>query len=285
MPVHTPVYLDQVLETLNIQKGQYFIDATAGEGGHIAGIIKQGGVVLGIDWDPSQIEKLNIKFQENKNVKLVCGNYADIATIATKEGFDQVDGVLVDLGLSMAQIFFAGRGFSFKKLDEPLDMRIGKIESQTASDILNSYSYQELSDLFSSYGEELLSDDVAREVVSYRERKIFSTVEDLVKTLHTVIKTKTQTHEVQFEKMASRIFQALRIAVNKEFENIKLCLEESLKIIKKGGKLIFISFHSREDRIIKQFVRLHQLKIIKPDLNRSDKRSFERSAMLRIVQL
>lgn len=272
--MHTPVLLEQVIEALEIKKDGLYIDATFGEGGYSQAILERGGKVLGIDLDKEQIS--NFQFSIS-NLKLVEGNFGDIEKISKNNNFFPVDGIVFDLGLSMRQINESGRGFSYKKLNEPLDMRMS-IKSETkASDLVNHLSESELYEVFAKNSEEINSQAVAREIVVRRQSKKLETVNDLINCIDKAIGG-------QDKNAYKRIFQALRIQVNDEFENLKNGLIGSAKIIKADGKIAVVTFHSLEDRIVKNFSKTQGIKLLikKPIINKSGK-SFERSAKLRIL--
>lgn len=284
--MHTPVLLQEVVEALNIKDGGRYVDATAGEGGHTKDIAKHEGVkVLAIEWDEDQYSRLKITLEESlRNVRFVQGNYADIAEIVKEAGFGKIDGVVFDLGLSMNQIGQSGKGFSYKNMGEPLDMRIYAGNESSAEDIVNTASYEELYDIFSRYGEELDSDVIAKTVIIARKRKPLKKVEDMVNVIYEAFDHCTmKKHSHDFTKTAARIFQALRIQVNDEFTNIKSGLQGAVSILNTGGRIVVISFHSSEDRLVKQFVREHELKFVHDNVTFGDKtRKFERSARMRV---
>ncbi len=262
--MHTPVLLNEVLVGLRVHPAGRYVDGTYGEGGHAQTIAAQGGNVLGIDLDEGQVTK-----SKSGSIKVVQGNYADIATIAQKEGFSEVDGVLLDFGLSMEQLSHSKRGFSYKHGEEPLDMRIDGVSADvSAADIVNSYSRQELTEMFSRNAEQLGGNTIANALKSGGKVK---TVADVVDRLGS-----------ENESTLKRIFQALRIEVNHEFENIKAGIEGAYEITKIGGRIAIISFHSVEDRIVKQWARSKGLKEIMKQ--KGGAHAFERSAVLRIYQ-
>lgn len=272
--MHTPVLLQEAVNALEVERGGRYIDATFGEGGHSREILKLGGKVLGIEWDNERFKIQCLRFKDFKNLKLVRGNFRDIEKIAKKNNFFPVDGVLFDLGLSMEQIGKSGRGFSYKKENEPLDMRISETLKTTAADIVNSYSAGQLYEVFASNSEEINSWSIAKAIVSASSLKKIKTVGELV----TIIKER--------ESTLRRIFQALRIEVNQEFNNLKKGLREAINILKKEGRVVVIAFHPLEDRIVKQFVVNNKLRFLtrKPIVAKNEKK-FERSAKLRIFSL
>lgn len=234
--MHTPVLKKEVLEILDPQSNDNFIDATIGFGGHSKDIlekIKPKGKVLGIEWNKETFEKI----EKRDRLILVNDSYINLEKIVKENNFFPVGGILFDLGISSWTLEM-GRGFSFKK-DEPLDMRFNLDNELTAEKIVNNYSEQELTNILKEYGEERLARVIAKRIV--KERPIKTTFE-LLKLIPR--KTKPQ-----------RTFQALRIAVNDELNNIQKGLEQAFKVLDKKGRLGVISFHSLEDRIVKQFFK------------------------------
>ncbi len=273
--MHTPVLLKSVLENLLIKKDGLYIDATAGEGGYIKEIIKKKGRVLAIDWDKNQVEKLKKQF--TNKVKIILGNFADIEQIVKENDFHRVDGIIFDLGLSMDQLNKSDKGFSYKNLDEELDMRISDQLDKKANDLINKLSFEELYRVFVKNAEEIYSKEIAKTIVSERKYKKIIFVKDLIKIIDKSLKEK----KINKEKVYRRVFQALRIEVNHEFENLRRGLEGSLNILKKTGRILVISFHSLEDRIVKNFIKEKELKeVLKKPITGTQR--FERSAKLRI---
>src|SRR3989339_446031 len=250
--MHTPVLLDQVIEALQVKKDGLYVDATFGEGGYSEAILEKKGKVLGVDLDKEQIS--NFKFQIS-NLKLVQGNFGDIEKIARENNFFPVDGVVFDLGLSMKQISQSGRGFSYKKLNEPLDMRMNLETEITAMYLLNHFSEGELFEVFAKNSEEINSQKIAREIIIKRQFKKLETVGDLTNCIDKAIGE-------QDNNAYKRIFQALRIQVNEEFENLKNGLIGASKLINEEGKVIVVSFHSLEDRIVKNFSKTQGIKLL-----------------------
>jgi|SRR3989339_602941 len=272
--MHTPVLLDQVIEALQVKKDGLYVDATFGEGGYSEAILEKKGKVLGVDLDKEQIS--NFKFQIS-NLKLVQGNFGDIEKIARENNFFPVDGVVFDLGLSMKQISQSGRGFSYKKLNEPLDMRMNLKTEITAMYLLNHLSEGELFEVFAKNSEEINSQKIAHEVIIKRQFKKLETVGDLVNCIDKAVGQ-------QDNNTYKRIFQALRIQVNDEFENLKRGLIGATNVIKNDGKIAIVTFHSLEDRIVKNFSKTAGIKLSdkKPIMNKRG-RNFEKSAKLRLI--
>lgn len=280
--MHTPVLADQAIDALQIKKGGLYIDATAGEGGHVIRILDLGGKVLAIDWDESQIQNIKSKFRHD-NLSLETGSFADIESIAQKNNFLPVDGILFDFGLSMKQIRESGRGFSYNNPAEKLDMRIDGKEGITAEEIINSYSVQDLYETFSKYSEEFHSIPIAEAIGRARDVRPIRTVGQLTFAIDRAIKTCTMGHRHGREIYAT-IFQALRIVVNDEFDQIKKGIEGAVKILKPEGRIVTITFHSLEDRIVKRFVEANNLRFLKKHVIKGDyRKSFERSAKLRTI--
>lgn len=285
--MHTPVLLQHTIDALGIKPGGLYIDCTFGEGGHTKAILGLGGKVLGLDVDKNQISKIKSSdfakaTPDKQNFLLIHGNFKDIEEIAKKNSFYPVDGVLFDLGLSMMQLAEAEKGLSFKKKDEALDMRIDNTREYTAAQVLNDFSEEELYDTFAKYAEELHSEQIASGIVQARVYKKIEKVGDLIKIIDMVATRCTQGHNNENEKIYARIFQALRIIVNGEINNLKKGLEGATNILKKDGKICVISFHSVEDRVIKLYARQKKLKLLGEF---TGVRSFERSARLRVYTM
>lgn len=280
--MHTPVLLKQVLEGLQIKEGGRYIDATLGQGGHTQAILELGGSVLAIDQDKSQIQNLTRQLADkaqNEKLRIAHGNFRDIERIAKENEFVPVDGILFDLGLSMRQLAESGKGLSYKNLDEPLDMRVDDNLETSAQDIITNFSDDQLYEIFARNAEEIHSRQFARDIVRARPMKKDWTVGDLVSVIRDSVNNCTMKDNHQTDKILARVFQALRIEVNHEFQNLRQALEGATKILNEEGRVAVITFHSLEDRIVKQFIREKQLKeekLIKGTVR------FERSAKLRI---
>lgn len=277
--MHQPVFLSKVINFLEVKREGKYIDATFGEGGHSWAILKKGGKVLAIEWDEWQFKIQKEKTKKWPNFKLVWGNFKDIEKIAKKNLFYPVDGILFDLGLSMSQIEDSKRGFSYKKLTEPLDMRISQKIKIKAANIVNSYSVEKLYEIFAKNSEEIHSWTIANAIFCAAKIKPIKKVADLVKIIDSLnLKEK--------EKIYRRIFQALRIEVNQEEKNLKEGLRGALKIVKPKGKIVVITFHPTEDRWVKQFIKENKLRLIKvKNVIKKERKIFERSAHLRVFSL
>jgi len=255
--VHLPVLQKEVIEYLNPKPNENFIDCTIGEGGHTLAIIERvlpKGRVLGIDWSPELIQELKIKTQKSKiknNLVLVCDNFVNLKEIVEREKFQPVSGILFDLGMSSWHLEKSGRGFSFQK-DETLDMRYNPQNPLTAEKIINQWPESEIKKVLKEYGEERFAKRIAKEVVEIRKIKPIKSTFQLVEVIRKAIPGESKRGRIHF---ATRSFQALRIAVNDELENLKKALPQTKEILESGGRLVVISFHSLEDRIIKNFLK------------------------------
>ena len=291
MQVHIPVLLKEVVEYLNPRPGENFIDCTINGGGHSLEIFKQigpNGKILGIDWDSGVLEKLESKL-DNKTKKsfiLICDNYRNLKNIVGNNNFSPVHGILFDLGMSSWQLGASGRGFSFQK-DEPLDMRYSENQTLTAKEIINQWPEEELIKIFGEYGEERRARAIAREIVFRRKRGVVESTTDLVEIVRGAIPARQRFGRIHF---ATRIFQALRLATNEELENLSKGLEAATDVLAAGGRMAVISFHSLEDRIVKNFLRekarekkleILTKKPIVPDWREAQENPRSRSAKLR----
>ncbi|MGD2064954.1 MAG: 16S rRNA (cytosine(1402)-N(4))-methyltransferase RsmH [Dehalococcoidia bacterium] len=303
LPVHVPVLLDEVIAGLQPQRGGYFVDCTVGLGGHAAAILEEispSGSLLGIDADPEAIKLSGDKLGDyGEAVTLVNDNFANLEDICERYHFHPVDGILFDLGVSSLQLDTAERGFSFH-LDAPLNMRFDAGQGLAASDIVNSFSEQELAKLIEKYGEERHSRRIARHIV--QNRPITTTVE-----LACLVEQASRGKRARIHP-ATRTFMALRIAVNSELQNLELALQQTINLLRPGGRLTVISYHSLEDRIVKRFMRdaassclcppgtvmcrcghkptlkLISRKVIKPTSLETESNPRSRSAKLRIAE-
>jgi len=250
VPIHLPVLLDEVIAALQPRRGGRFVDCTVGLGGHAAAILEEilpSGRLLGIDADPEAIRiSKNRLSRYGDAVTLVNDNFINLEAICERYHIHPVDGILFDLGVSSLQLDTAERGFSFH-LDAPLDMRFDPEQGLTASDIVNRFSEQELAKLIERYGEERHSRRVARHIVQNRP---VATTAELARLVEQAVNGKrARIHP------ATRTFMALRIAVNNELQNLELALKQTLNLLRPGGRLTVLSYHSLEDRIVKQFMR------------------------------
>ncbi|MGB3715637.1 MAG: 16S rRNA (cytosine(1402)-N(4))-methyltransferase RsmH [Candidatus Promineifilaceae bacterium] len=247
--MHKPVLYQEVIDYLQPGGRSRYIDATVGAGGHALGLLKASapdGIVVALDRDPMAIEFARQRLAEFKDrVTLVNASYEQMAIVASQIGMSGVDGVLMDLGLSSMQLADSERGFSFQE-DGPLDMRFDTSRGSTAADLINAMPEEGIADILWRYGDVRESKRFARAIV--RERPIDSTLQ-LADLILKESRTRGKIHP------ATRIFQALRIAVNDELETLKKGLAAAIDVLKIGGRLAVISFHSLEDRIVKHFIR------------------------------
>ena len=289
---HTSVLLQETIEKLQIQTGKYYIDGTLGGGGHTLEILNRGGKVLGLDVDDEALEfvknELRIKNQElGKSLILVKGNFKDIDKIAKEQGLDKVGGILLDLGISSHHVDSALRGFSFQK-DGPLDMRMDNELGVSAKDLVNGLTKGELIELFTKFGEEGFARIISNNIVNARKAKRIETTTELAQIIKRAVPfSKKGIHP------ATKAFQALRIAVNDELNVIIEILPKAVKLLESGGRLAVITFHSLEDRIVKQqFIefekrglgRIVTKKPIIPTVEEIEANNRSRSSKLRVFE-
>lgn len=270
--MHNSVFLTEAVDALSVKKEGKYIDATYGVGGHTAEIMKRGGQVLAIDLDPS------VNAQEDDTKHIVHGNFAEIKAIAEKNKWFPVDGVIFDLGLSMEQLGRSKKGFSYRNDEDALDMRLSG-KGITAAEVLNTYSQEELEELIPKYSEEITSLKIVRKIVAIRKNHPVETVLDLKKVIESIINRSSY-------DVYARIFQALRIIVNDEINNIRSGLQGAYEIISPGGKIVVITFHSIEDREVKRTVEtLTNARETRIDVKRQRQLGpYEKSARLRVIQ-
>ncbi len=254
---HIPVLLNEVIKYLDPKPNQNFVDCTLGAGGHTIEILKltgPRGKVLGIDLDARAIEVAKQKVPSSKfqvpRLIAVQGNYKDLKNIVLQNNFKNISGIIVDLGFSSMEIADPKKGFSFQ-IDAPLDMRYGE-EGETAAEIVNHAREKELEEIFWEYGEEKFAGRIAKKICEIRKDNPIDTTFKLVDAIAEVVPKKFQFGRVHF---ATKVFQALRIATNNELENLKEVLPEAVETLSPGGRLAVISFHSLEDRIVKQYFK------------------------------
>ncbi len=257
--VHTPVLYEEVLTGLQIRPGGCYIDCTVGEGGHAEGVLEASGPdgrLLGIDADPAALEIAKerlIRF--GSRVTLTNDNFAKLSEIATRYRFLPVDGIMFDLGLSSLQLERGERGFSFQR-EGPLDMRFNPERQRTkASDLVNGLSERDLAEILFLFGEERFARRVARAIVRNRP---LSTTGQLAAVVERVVGRRRRTHP------ATKTFQALRIAINDELEALRAALPQAVSCLVPGGRLAVISFHSLEDRMVKEYFRQEASRCICP---------------------
>jgi len=262
---HTPVLLTDAVELLAVQPGKKYIDGTVGGGGHAAEIIKRGGILLGVDIDRESIDFARQRL--GKNVTLVQGNFRDIERIAKENGFSEVDGVLLDLGVSSHQLDTPERGFSYRFGEAPLDLRLDQSKGETAAELIDRLNEDELYEILAKFGEVDRARELVGAIVRSRPIKIAGELLQIVGT-----------------KDAPQVFQALRIAVNDELAALKDGLAGSEKLIKRGGRIVVISFHSLEDRMVKWFMSDWKVITKKPIRGDKENNPRARSAKLRAAE-
>lgn len=258
--IHITVLLNEAIGFLQVQAGEWYIDATLGSGGHAKEILRRGGNVLGIDQDVKAIKRIQdagFRIQED-NFRVENGNFANLKEIAEKNGLEEVAGVLFDLGVSSEQLADSEAGISFL-LDSLLDMRLSPDLGVSAADLVNALTEKELARMFREYGDEPQAGKIARAIVERRREKRFERTGELVVLVESI---KARPRSEFFARPgltklhpATKVFQALRIAVNGELDNLVKALPQAVGLLKPGGRLVVISFHSGEDRIVKSFLK------------------------------
>lgn len=247
---HKPVLLKEVIEGLNIKKDGIYVDGTLGGAGHsleIAKRLEDTGMLIGIDRDEEALEAAKSKLEKYNNIKYVHGNHDEIQEILNDLGINEVDGILLDLGVSSYQLDSRERGFSYMSEDSLLDMRMDKTATLTAKDIINNYSEEELARILWEYGEEKFSKKIASNICKERKTKEIEKTGELVE----IIKKSIPAKFAKDGHPAKRTFQAIRIEVNNEIKPLYETIINSIKALKKGGRLCVITFHSLEDRAVK----------------------------------
>ena len=244
--VHKSVLFDEAIDSLDINENKIIVDGTAGGGGHSREIAKRAGRLIAVDRDPDAIKVLGERLGEFDNVTIVQNNFENIKDIVRDLGLESVDGILVDLGVSSFQLDTAERGFSYHK-DAPLDMRMEK-SGLSAKDVVNTYSEQELADILFRYGEEKFSRRIAKNIVEARQQKEIETTFELVD----IIKKSYPQRAMRDSHPARKTFQAIRIEVNAELDALGKLLDGALDVLGSGGRLSVITFHSLEDRMVKE---------------------------------
>lgn len=297
---HVPVLLQEVIDSLDLKLGQTIVDGTVNRGGHarvIAEMVGKSGWVIGIDQDPEALADAKKRLENlPARITLLKGNFRNIPNLLAEVGVSEVDAILLDIGFSSQQIEGSGlpgqgKGFSFQK-DEPLAMTFGNPSEAlvTAEDVVNSWAEESLSDIIHGFGEESFARKIAKQIVLAREAAPIKTTFDLVEVIRAAVpvwQTKKRLH------FATKTFQAIRMAVNDELGALKEGMENSIKVLKPGGRLAIISFHSLEARMIKDYfkqlakdgvVSLVNKKAIQASREEELSNPRSRSAQLRVVQ-
>lgn len=244
--VHKSVLFDEAIESLNIDKSKIILDGTAGGGGHSREIAKRAGRLIAVDQDPDAIKVLHERLDLFDNVTIVQNNFSNVKDILKEQEIEKIDGMLLDLGVSSFQLDTAQRGFSYHA-DAPLDMRMSK-SGLSAKDVVNTYSETELADILFRYGEEKFARRIAKNIVLYRQNKEIETTGELVD----IIKESYPKAKMRDSHPARKTFQAIRIEVNAELDALEKTLDSALDCLSSGGRLSIITFHSLEDRMVKE---------------------------------
>lgn len=244
--VHKSVLFDEAIDSLDINSNKIIADGTAGGGGHSREIARYAKQLIAIDQDPDAIKVLHERLGDLDNVTIVQSNFENIRNIIADCGLDGIDGMLLDLGVSSFQLDTADRGFSYHK-DAPIDMRMSK-QGMSGADVVNTYSEEELANIIYRYGEDKLSRRIARAIVEYRQIKPIETTGELVD----IIKSAYPKSKMRDSHPARKTFQAIRIEVNGELDKLSRTLDEALDCLNPGGRLSIITFHSLEDRMVKE---------------------------------
>ena len=251
---HQPVLREEVVRLLHPQPGNVYVDGTVGLGGHTEALFEAAPdiTVVGIDCDANALRIAKERLSRfGDRIRLIHGNYRDVTDHLSGLGIGEAAGFLLDLGLSSLQLDTASRGFSFQQ-DGPLDMRMNTSQELTASDLVNNASEEELSDILRGHGEERFANRIARAIIAAREKRAITTTQALAALVRRAIPKRYHPKRID---PATRTFQALRIAVNQELENLEAGLETGFRILEPGAVIAVISFHSLEDRIVKDFFR------------------------------
>ncbi len=291
--MHLPVLLNEVIENLKLEAGDVILDGTLGGGGHSFEILRRivpGGRLIGVDRDPEAVERARKALESYAgNTELINDNFRAIDLILKKAGEERIDGALFDLGISSFQIDEGERGFSFLR-DGPLDMRFDAGGEISARDVVNGFGEEEIADIIRDYGEERHAKLVARAICSERKRKRIDTTGDLVDVIHRAVGRKYTRQRIH---PAARTFQALRIFVNDELGSVENGIRKTITYLNPGARICVISFHSLEDRIVKNIYRAEagagtlaiiNKKPIRPGGDEVRKNPRSRSAKLRVAE-
>ena len=246
---HKPVLLEETIDALNIKPDGIYVDGTAGGGGHSSEILKRlspNGRLISIDQDPDAIEAVTERFKDYKNSIICKGNFSDVVSIVNGLGIESIDGIMLDIGVSSRQLDTPERGFSFH-YDAPLDMRMSQ-SGASAYDLVNQLSYEQLVKIISRYGEERFAKQITRTIIREREKQPIATTLQLAE----IIKAAVPAAKRREGHPARQTFQALRIAVNGELDRLEEGLQGGFELLKPGGRMAVITFHSLEDRIVKR---------------------------------
>lgn len=244
---HEPIMLQECIQNLNIKPNGVYVDGTIGGAGHSSEIVKKlskEGLLIGIDRDKEALTASKQRLKDYENVKYVWGKHEDIKTHVNQLGIEKVDGILLDLGVSSYQIDEVSRGFSYTK-NAILDMRMNREQDLTAMEVVNSYKQADLEKIFFEYGEEKFSKKIASKIIAEREKQKIETTYQLADLIRSCVPNKIAVDSFK------RIFQALRIEVNGELKELEKAIKDSIYLLNEGGRICIITFHSLEDRIVK----------------------------------
>ena len=245
---HVPVLLRETVAALDVKRGGRYVDGTLGRAGHAREVVALGGEVLGIDRDDQAVAE--VEAMKIEGLRIARGNHGELREIAEANGWSEVDGVLLDLGVSSPQLDDAGRGFSFQR-EGPLDMRMDRSRGLTAADLVNESAAESLEEIFRTLGEEPNARRIARAIVERRVERPFETTSDLALFVERLVGRRGPHHP------ATRVFQALRMEVNDELGELRRALEGGLAILRRGGRFAVITFESLTDREVKRFFAAH----------------------------
>jgi len=286
--MHKPVLLKEVIEYLHPKPNENFIDATFGLGGHsleILKYIKPNGKILALEWDPCLVEINKKRFMKNKQIILKNENFKNIKKIVKEEKFSQIKGVIFDLGISNWHYKVSQRGFSFQK-NEFLDMRINPFDIKiTAFEIINYFSKENIVEILKKYGEEKYANQIADKIVKQRKIKKIQTTKELSELILSVVPRKKKIHP------ATKTFMALRIYINQELENLEKGLKDAYEVIENGGRIVIITFHGLEDKVVKKVFKELKKKgakvltknVVRPSRKEILENPSSRSAKLRAI--
>lgn len=256
--IHKSVLLEETIDGLNVKPDGIYVDGTLGGGGHsyeVCARLGEKGSIIGIDQDEAAIAAAGIRLKDfREKVTIVRSNYCNVKSVLHGLGIDKVDGIMLDLGVSSYQLDTAERGFSYRE-DAPLDMRMDRRQTTTARDIVNGYSEMDLYCVIRDYGEDKFAKNIARHIVRERSRRPIETTGELTEIIRGAIPMK---YQKKGGHPAKRTFQAIRIELNKELEVLKNSLDDMIEILNSGGRLCIITFHSLEDRIVKNAFRKNE---------------------------
>ncbi|MFP3984136.1 MAG: 16S rRNA (cytosine(1402)-N(4))-methyltransferase RsmH [Desulfurivibrionaceae bacterium] len=287
--LHQPVLLREIVDLMSPRDGGIYVDCNLGMGGHTAALLEASapsGRVIGLDWDEDAVAGARQNLESyGGRVEIISCNFSRISEVIEEAGLGGVDGILLDLGFSSLQLEESGRGFSFQR-SEPLDMRMDVRRAVTAADLLNSCRQEELADMFYKYGQERQSRRIAARIVDFRKKEMIRTTDQLVSIIEKAVPRRFHPKNIH---VATKVFQALRIAVNEELDNLEKVLGQGSKWLKPGGRFCVISFHSLEDRLVKSiFLARPDLEVItrkpvKPSAEEISSNPRARSARLRVA--